>query len=111
MLKEKDALQKEIKDIKDSDIKASSLIIIGNDNPLIERLYGKPETIDAGFGIIVKTNPLNHQKVIGIINGRSKDEIDAAFRKIFHYGKYSALAFDRGKNIYKRIDESERGLL
>ncbi len=111
MLKEKDALQKEIKDIKDSDIKASSLIILGNDNPLIERLYGKPETIDAGFSIIVKTNPLNHQKVIGIINGRSKDEIDAAFRKIFHYGKYSALAFDMGKNIYKRIDESERGVV
>ena len=111
MLKEKDALRKEIKDIKDSDIKASSIIIIGNDNPLVKRLYGKPETIDAGFSIIVKTNPLNHQKVIGIINGRSKDEIDAAFRKIFHYGKYSALAFDRGKNIYKRIDESERGVV
>ena len=111
MLKEKDALQKEIKDIKDSDIKASSIIIIGNDNPLVKRLYGKPETIDAGFSIIVKSNPLNHQKVIGIINGRSKDEIDAAFRKIFHYGKYSALAFDRGKNIYKRIDESERGVV
>ncbi len=59
----------------------------------------------------MKTNPLNHQKVIGIINGRSKDEIDAAFRKIFHYGKYSALAFDMGRNIYKRIDESERGVV
>ena len=72
MLKEKDALRKEIKDIKDSDIKASSIIIIGNDNPLVKRLYGKPETIDAGFSIIVKTNPLNHQKVIGIINGKVK---------------------------------------
>lgn len=111
MLKEKGAVQKEIKDIKDSDIKASSIIIISNDNPLVKRLYGKPETIDAGFSIIVKTNPLNHQKVMGIINGRSKDEIDAAFRKIFHYGKYSALAFDMGKNIYKRIDESERGIV
>ncbi|MCX5717883.1 MAG: ChaN family lipoprotein, partial [Nitrospirae bacterium] len=110
MLKEKDALQKEAGEITDSDIRASFLIIMGNDNPLIERLYGKPETIDAGFSIIVKSNPWNPQKVVSIISGRSKDEIDAAFRKVSHYGKYSALAFDRGRNIYKRIDESGRGI-
>jgi uncharacterized iron-regulated protein len=110
MLKEEDALQKEAGEITDSDVKASSLIIMGNDNPLIERLYGKPETIDAGFSIIVKSNPWNPQKVVSIISGRTKEEIDTGFRKIFHYGKYSALAFDRGKNIYKRIDESGRGI-
>ena len=111
ILKEKDALQKEIKDIKDSDIKASSLIILGNDNPLVKRLYGKPETIDAGFSIVMKNNPWSPQKVVAIISGKSKEDTDAAFRKIFHYGKYSALAFDMGKNIYKRIDESERGVV
>jgi uncharacterized iron-regulated protein len=111
MPKEEDIAQKEARSIKDSDIKASSIIIIGNDNPLVKRLYGKPEIIDSGFSIIVKPNPMNNRKVIGIINGRSKDEIDAAFRKIFHYGKYSAVAFDKGRNIYKRIDESGRGIV
>jgi len=110
MLEERNAAHKEAGEIKDSDIKASSLVIMGNDNPLIERLYGKPETIDAGFSIIVRNNPWNQQKVAAIINGRTKEEIDTAFRKIFHYGEYSALAFDRGKNIYKRTDESGRGI-
>lgn len=111
MLKEKELLQKEAKDIKDADIKASSIVILGNDNPLIERLYGKPEIIEAGFSIVIKNNPWNANKVVAVINGKSKEEVDAAFRKIFHYGKYSALAFEMGKNIYKRIDESGRGIV
>ncbi|MDI6745103.1 MAG: ChaN family lipoprotein [Thermodesulfovibrionales bacterium] len=110
MLKEKEILQKEAKDVKDSDIKTSSLIIIGNDNPLIERLYGKPEIIEAGFSIVIKNNPWNANKVVAVINGRSKEEVGTAFRKIFHYGKYSALAFDIGRNIYKRTDKSGRGI-
>ena len=110
MPKEKTALQKEAKDIKDSDMKASSVIILGNDNPLVERLYGKPEIIYSGFSIIIKKNPWNSKKIVAIINGKSKEDVDTAFRKIFHYGKYSALAFDKGRNIYKRIDESGRGI-
>jgi uncharacterized iron-regulated protein len=110
MLKEKEALQKEPKDIKDSDIKALAIVILGNDNPLIERLYGKPEIIEAGFSIVVKNNPWNSEKVVAIINARSKDEVDAAFGKIFHYGKYSALAFDKGRNVFRRTDESQRGI-
>jgi uncharacterized iron-regulated protein len=108
--KEKSALEKEVKDIKDSDIKSSSLIILGNDNPLIERLYGSVDKIDAGFSLIIKNNPLNPQKVVGIFSAQSKGEVDAAFRKIFHYGKYSAISFDNGRNIYKKTDESQRGI-
>jgi len=111
MPKEEVIAKKEAGGISDSDIKASSLLIIGNDNPLAKRLFGKIETIDGGFTIVVNPNPMNDKKVIAIISGRSKEEIDAAFRKIFRYGKYSALGFDTGKNIYKRIDESERGIV
>ncbi len=108
--KERGAVGKESKDIGDSDIKSSSLVILGSDNPVIERLYGSIDKIDTGFNLTIKNNPWNQQKVAAIFSAQSKGEADAAFRKIFHYGKYSAISFDNGRNIYKKIDESQRGI-
>ena len=64
----------------------------------------------SGFSVVIKENPWNPWKVAGIFDARSKEEVDAAFPKIFHYGKYSAVSFDHGINIYKKIDESARGI-
>lgn len=108
--KERGAVEKDSRSIKDSDIKSSSLVILGSDNPVIERLYGSIAKIDAGFNLTIKNNPWNQQKVAAIFSAKSKGEVDAAFRKIFHYGKYSVISFDNGRNIYKKIDESERGI-
>jgi uncharacterized iron-regulated protein len=97
-------------DPKDSDIKHSSVLIIGRNNSLIKRLFGKIDEIDTGFSLMVKKNPLNNKKVVGIIDARSKEEIEKGFKKIFHYGRYSAIAFEEGKNIYKKVDHSEKGI-
>lgn len=109
--KKRGALEKDARDIKDPDIRASSLIVLGSDNPIIQRLFGKVETVEGGFTLIIKNNPWNSEKVVAIINGSSKEEIDASFRKVFHYGKYSALAFQSGRNIYKRTEDSQRGIV
>jgi uncharacterized iron-regulated protein len=91
------------------DLKTHSLVILGADNPLAERLYGGLVT-QGGFSVVIKENPWNQGKVAGIFDARSKREVDAAFPKIFHYGKYSAVSFDHGVNVYKKIDEGERGI-
>jgi uncharacterized iron-regulated protein len=98
-------------EIKLADIEASSVLILDLKNPVIEKLYGKTPSADAGFYIDVRNNPWNSQKVAGIISGKSRDEVDAAFRKIFHYGKYSKLLFDNGRNIMKEIKPTQRGVL
>ncbi len=98
-------------DIKTSDIKLTSLIIFGSGNPLTGRIFGKVPSEDSGFSFIVKENPLNPQKVIGIINGKSKTEVDAASGKIAHYGKYSKLLFENSRNIDKKIEQSGRGII
>lgn len=107
---EKGGIKKESQDIKHSDIKNASLLILGDDNPVIERLYGKVNVADAGFNLTIKENPWNPQEVVGIFSAKSKEESVSAFRKIFHYGKYSDLSFEMGRNIFKNIEESQRGI-
>jgi uncharacterized iron-regulated protein len=109
-LQERGAEGKEAAGLKDSEIKASSIAILGDDNPLIGRLFGKAESGKAGFSLAVRKNPWNERKVAGIINSRSAGEAEAAFPKITHYGKYSVLAFDEGRNVSKKIEESQRGM-
>jgi uncharacterized iron-regulated protein len=98
-------------DIKISDIMLTSVIIFGADNPLTGKILGKVHSEDPGFSFIVKENPFNPQKVIGIINGKSKMEVDAASAKIAHYGKYSKLLFGNGRNIDKKIEQTGRGII
>ena len=87
-----------------------SLIILGADNPVVGRLYGTVPS-EAGFGLLMKEIPWNRWKVAGIFNARSKSEVKDALPKIFHYGKYSELAFHQGKMVHKKMDESARGIV
>ncbi|RJQ56709.1 MAG: PDZ domain-containing protein [Nitrospiraceae bacterium] len=105
------AVEKDAGDIKNSDIKSSSVLIFGADNPLSGRIFGKGPSEAAGFFVIVRENPLNPDNVIGIISGKSKAEADAASGKIGHYGKYSKLLFDNGRNIGKEIGQTGRGII
>jgi uncharacterized iron-regulated protein len=105
------AIVRDAGDIKESELRSYSLILPGLDNPVVRRLYGTLPSDDAGFSISVKENPWNAEKVIGIINGKSGKEVEAAAKKMKHYGKYSKLLFNKGRNIEKSIDKSNRGIV
>jgi aminopeptidase N len=102
-------VEKKPSEIKEAEMKSSAVLILGNDNPVSESLFGNIKT-DAGFSVTVKKNPWDPYKVICVIDGRSRQEVDQAFGKIFHYGKYGELLFDGGKNIVKKADQTERGM-
>jgi aminopeptidase N len=91
------------------DLKTSSLVILGVDNPWVGRLYGKVSGT-AGFSVTVKENPWNAEKVAAIFHGRSKGEVKADFPKISHYGRYSLLSFDHGENVERSITPSASGI-
>ena len=107
--KERGAVDMSPSEIRETGMKSSTLVVLGNDNPVVQRLFGSIRN-DAGFSVTVKDNPWAPGKVVGIINGKSREEVEEAFGKIFHYGKYSELFFDRGKNYIKKIAETERGI-
>jgi aminopeptidase N len=107
----KGAVSKAVKDITVSDIEANSIIILGTGNPLALKLCGPLAPEDAGFYLIMKNNPWNPGKVIAVFHGKSKEEVDAGFRKVPHYGKYSRLLFSKGINTGKEIQETSRGVV
>ncbi|MBI5676021.1 MAG: ChaN family lipoprotein [Nitrospirae bacterium] len=109
--KDKGTVLKKANEIKDSEMSTSSVVILGTDNPLISRLYGKLEIADAGFSVTIKRNPLNSKKVIGIFSGKSESEVAAGFRKISHYGKYGSLTFENGTNTRKEVEKTDRGII
>jgi len=103
-------LAKEEQEVRDEDIKRSSLLVLGFESPILKRLFGQIRETDSGFNLIVKQNPLNTAKVVAYADGDSKEEIDPVVRKIFRYGKYSLIRFQRGENVKKETVETGRGV-
>ena len=97
-------------DIRDEDIRSSSLLVLGLDGPVLRRLFGGFREQGRGFTLNVRENPLNASKVVAVVSADSKEEVDTAVRKIFHYGKYSFLRFEKGRNVEKQIQTTDRGI-
>jgi uncharacterized iron-regulated protein len=100
---------KKPKEVGDKDVKRSPLVLLGCDNPVISRLFGKMDDPSPGLVLRVRKNPFDSLMIIGVVNASSGNEIDIAWEKIPHYGNYSLVAFKEGKNIQKRIEESQSG--
>jgi uncharacterized iron-regulated protein len=103
------------KDVKDEDIKASSILVLERESPILKRLFGgasgEPEMSGPEFSLtVIGENPLNSSHVIAEASATSKDEVNASARKIFRYGKYSSIRFSEGKNTLKDITETKRGI-
>ena len=96
--------------VKEEDLKNSSAVILDRKNPLAERLYGRIEA-EGGFSLTLKENPWNPKKVIAILHAESSEELAAAFPKIRHYGKFSSVSFERGKNVGKQAENAGRGVV
>jgi uncharacterized iron-regulated protein len=106
----KGAVSKPPESVSMEDLRSSPLLVLGGDNPVLRSLYREPEVIDGGFAIAVMKNPWDALKPVGIITSRSAAETRAAVPKIRHYGKYSALRFENGRNVSATIGASERGI-
>jgi aminopeptidase N len=99
-----------VESLEDSKLGAAPLLILGKDNPMVRRLYSNLEMPDEGFNLMVKKNPLNPLETVGIVSSASAAETKAAFPKVSHYGKYSALKFENGRNVMATVEESQRGI-
>jgi len=102
---------KEEGQVNDSEIRNSSLLIVGAGSLVWKRLFGSAAEKRPGFYLFARNNPLNSVKVAVSIHADSKEEADLAAEKIFHYGTYSMLQFRKGKNVAKEIADTDRGMI
>ncbi len=110
LFKERGAEERHAETLKDSEIRGSSLFVLGFDNPLVAGLFGRIESPDAGVSLQIRKNPWNRKRVVGMIQATSRKEIGSVLSKIFHYGKYSRIDFRGGKNVGKQVEKSEKGI-
>lgn len=111
-----DALKKagfpaqEESEINDEDIKSHSLLIFGNENRLVKRLFGHIDMTASGFSLSVRKNPLNQSKVIVIVYTDTKEDMQSP-ETISLLARYSFVRFRNGKNVEKTAGEAARGIV
>ncbi|MCK7512291.1 MAG: hypothetical protein MZV70_55095 [Desulfobacterales bacterium] len=99
-------LERKAARLKDEDLAAASLLIMGQDNPLLRRLGIEPPPFDTGFGLVVMKNPRNPRKVVAVASGKSRAEIDLAQGQITDYRKYSTADLRPGQACQQNIGKS-----
>ena len=98
------------KEVTFSMVKEDTFLIAGFDNPLCDMLLGGSKVSEDGIQLKVYRNPYNPEKGILLLHAKNKTEAQSVSRKISHYGKYSELAFNNGRNTYKGIAPAKNGI-
>ncbi len=101
---------KKVSTISDQDLKTASFLVLGFDNPVISRLYGK---IDGGEGVLtvqVRKNPWNPKKIVAAIEVKTDAAADEFIHHYAETGAYSFLTLDATGRIAQHTTESEMGI-
>ena len=96
--------------VKNAELSGSALLFLGLQHPLSRSLFAQPAYPQTGFSLDVRRHPLNPEQVAVLVSSSSRDETAAVARRLSHYGKYSFLHFEKGRNIQQKITETESGL-
>ncbi len=112
----KEFFSKEITELNDEEMRSSSLVVLGMDNPAIERLFGKteiPKDDGSPLSVDIKRNPVNPEKVVAIIsisgNITERQKAAAALEQIFKYPFYTYYLLKNGQ-VIKKLQETPRGV-
>ena len=91
-------------------LRSNDLLFLGLDQAPSRALFGHPIRPDQAFTLDVRRNPLDQSYVAVLVSSSGKDQTDAIYGRISHYGKYSYLIFQDGHIVKKEIQPTESGL-
>ena len=110
-LKQRGAEEREAKDLKESDIRSSSFVVLGSNDPFVNRLFGRVEPGKGAVNLLAKRNPWNPDKVVVIAQAESAGAATAFASAVFQYGSFSSVSFfDKGAEPAVKTSESRRGM-
>jgi len=96
--------------IKDGELKSTSLLVFGADNPVVERLYGEVEPGQGSLTLRAKKNPWNSGKVVVIVEARTAQAAADAVAAVADHGMCSSLSIDGKGQATQKTEESEEGI-
>ncbi len=88
----------------------NDLLFLGLDQVPSRALFALPQHPKQGFTLDVRPNPLNSKHLAVLVSSSDKEQTLAAARRLGHYGKYSYLEFNNGRNIVKKINPTSSDL-
>ncbi len=96
--------------VSNLDLRNNNLIFLGADQAPARSLFGPPTPSTHDLTVDVRKNPLSPQFVAVLVTSQDPDAARGIIGRLNHYGKYSFLSFDKGRNIEKRIQSTQSGL-
>lgn len=104
---------REEKDLKDDEVRGSSLLLADASGATALRLFAKAPLMPPDPALLrleVRPHPMSpDEHVVALMYG-STDSIGAVSRRLLHYGRYGVLEFAGGANKLKSIAERSRGI-
>jgi hypothetical protein len=88
----------------------TSLILLGENHPLVAGLFGHVDFPRGGFTITVLKHPRSPGDVVAILTAASKAEVDAAYGELIDRPRYSSAAFNGGKLTSHELRNGQRGI-
>nr|AOO54666.1 putative iron-regulated protein [uncultured bacterium] len=98
-------------EVKAGELAERAVLFLGLDHPLSRSLFARPAMPATGFSLEVRRHPLNPGQPAVLVASTSPEETAAAAAKLRHYGKYSRLQFERGRNLVQQIADAENGIV
>ncbi|MBI4194273.1 MAG: hypothetical protein HY526_04260 [Betaproteobacteria bacterium] len=89
----------------------ASLILLGQDNPLIARLFGPLDLPHGGFTVTILKHPRNPGEVVAILAAESKVAVDAVYRQLIDRPRYSTAVFNGGKLVHHEMRHGQPGIV
>lgn len=97
-------------EVSNEELARHDLLFLGPNQRGYRSLFGPRDTVEKGFSLEVRKNPLNPDHVTVLMNSAGPDQSTAVAYRLGHYGKYSSLHFENGKILEKIISEGEMGI-
>ncbi|MFN2355695.1 MAG: ChaN family lipoprotein, partial [Desulfopila sp.] len=97
-------------EVTNLELSEHDLLFLGPDQAPARGLFGLPDHAAEGFTLDVRRHPLNPNRVAVLVSSSAQEQTAAVARRISHYGKYSYLTFQNGRNMTKRIEPTSSGL-
>jgi len=88
----------------------TSLILLGENNPLVAKLFGHIDLPRGGFTVTVLKHPRSPGDVVAILTAVSKAEVDTAYGRLIDSPRYSSAAFNGGNLTSYELRGGQRGI-